>query len=131
MRPCATIVVDPPRFVAPVWFYQPYYAFHPRVSLGFGLWVGFPIAYPAYWGYYSPYYPYAYPYWPYGHFGFFGFGLFRLLGPIFVILLVVALARGALWRGCGGSRSHGSGVPPAFEEWHRRAHEAPGPKPAV
>jgi len=78
-----------------------------------------------------PPYPYAYPYWPYGHFGFFGFGLFRLLGPIFLILLVVALARGALWRGCGGSRSHGSGVPPAFEEWHRRAHEAPGPKPAV
>jgi hypothetical protein len=36
--------------------------FRPRVSLGFGLWVGFPIAYPAYLGYYYPYYaPYPYP----------------------------------------------------------------------
>src|SRR5262245_9339192 len=37
-----------PRAIAPVRFYRPYYAFRPRVSLGFGLWVGFPIAYPAY-----------------------------------------------------------------------------------
>ena len=76
-------------------------------------------------------YPYPYPYWPYGHFGFFGFGLFRLLGPIFVILLVLALARGAFWRGGGWSCGHGGGVPPRFEEWHRRVHEAPGPKPSA
>jgi len=49
--------------VAPVRFYQPYYSFRPRVSLGFGLWVGFPIAYPSYYGYYNPYYgPYGYSY---------------------------------------------------------------------
>jgi hypothetical protein len=43
------------RVVAPVRFYQPYYTFRPRVSLGFGLWVGFPITYPSYYGYYDPY----------------------------------------------------------------------------
>jgi hypothetical protein len=52
--------------VAAYHYYRPYYAFHPRVSLGFGLWVGFPIAYPYYYGY--PYYGYpyyGYPYDPY------------------------------------------------------------------
>jgi hypothetical protein len=48
--------------VAPGRFYRPYYTFRPRLSLGFGLWVGFPIAYPYYYGYYDPYYsPYGYP----------------------------------------------------------------------
>jgi hypothetical protein len=48
---------------APYHFYRPYYAFRPRVSLGFGLWVGFPVAYPYAYGYYNPYYyPYSYPY---------------------------------------------------------------------
>jgi len=47
--------------VAPVPFYRPYYTFRPRVSVGFGLFAGFPIAYPSYYGYYSPYYsPYGY-----------------------------------------------------------------------
>jgi hypothetical protein len=39
-------------------FYRPYYSFRPRVSLGFGLWMGYPVAYPSYYG--SPY-GYAYP----------------------------------------------------------------------
>ena len=52
--------------VAPLRFYRPYYSFRPRVSLGFGLWAGFPVAYayqaPYYAGYYNPYFaPYAYP----------------------------------------------------------------------
>jgi PEGA domain-containing protein len=56
--------------VAPVRFYRPYYTFRPRVSLGFGLWVGVPIAYPYYYGYYNPYYPaYAYPA-PYPAYGY-------------------------------------------------------------
>jgi hypothetical protein len=42
-------------------FSRPYYAFRPHLSLGFGLWAGFPVAYPYYSGY--PYgYPYPYPY---------------------------------------------------------------------
>ena len=50
--------------MAPVRFVRPYYAFRPRLSLGFGLWAGFPIAY------YDPYYyPYTYPY-PYPAYGY-------------------------------------------------------------
>jgi hypothetical protein len=48
---------------APVGFYRPYYSFRPRLSLGFGLRVGFPIIYPYSYGYYDPYYdPYGYSY---------------------------------------------------------------------
>ncbi len=62
---------------APIRFYQPYYAFRPRLSLGFGLWLGYPVRYTSYYGYYNPYYynPYAYaypyqyqyPYYPYSY----------------------------------------------------------------
>jgi len=53
-------------------YYRPYYAFRPRFSVGVGLWVGYPVAYPyyGYGAYYGagPYYPapygaaYPYPY---------------------------------------------------------------------
>jgi hypothetical protein len=53
-----------PVYVAPVHFYHPYYAFHPHVSVGFGLWLGYPVPYS--YAYYNPYpyygYPYPYPY---------------------------------------------------------------------
>ena len=39
--------------------YRPYYTFRPRVRLGFGLWIGYPVAYPTYF-YPSTPYPYAY-----------------------------------------------------------------------
>jgi hypothetical protein len=53
-------------------FYRPYYSFRPRVSLGFGLWMGSPVPYPYYgspYRYAPPYVdPYAYgapaPYYP-------------------------------------------------------------------
>jgi hypothetical protein len=49
--------------VAPVRFFRPYYVFRPRLSLGFGLWAGFPITYPYSYGYYDPYfYPGGYSY---------------------------------------------------------------------
>ena len=57
--------------VAPVHFLHPYYAFRPHVSLGFGLWAGYPFAYP--YAYYPYYYPNAYvssnyyPYYPHGY----------------------------------------------------------------
>ena len=45
---------------APVHFYRPYYAFRPRYSIGFGLWIGYPVPYAS--AYYDPfYYGYAYP----------------------------------------------------------------------
>jgi len=49
--------------VAPFRFARPYYAFRPRLSLGFGLWAGFPVIYPYGYGYYYPsdYYGYDYP----------------------------------------------------------------------
>lgn len=65
-----------PGWVRPSWPYagygrpyrlaRPYYAFRPRVSVGVGLWVGFPVAYPFY-GYAGPVvtpvpYPAPYPY---------------------------------------------------------------------
>lgn len=54
-------VIGPRGVIAPVRFFRPYYAFRPRLSLGFGLWAGFPIAY--YDPFYIPYYyPSAYPY---------------------------------------------------------------------
>ena len=46
-------------FVRPVHF-RPYYAFHPNMSIGFGLWAGYPFAYP-----YAFYNPYDYSYRPY------------------------------------------------------------------
>jgi len=47
----------------PVHFYRPYYSFRPRFSLGFGLWVGYPVPYA--YSYYDPFYygpSYSYPY---------------------------------------------------------------------
>lgn len=42
-------------------FANPYYAFRPRVSAGIGLWVGFPVPFPAYgYGYPNPYGAYSY-----------------------------------------------------------------------
>jgi hypothetical protein len=40
--------------VGPAHFFHPYYAFRPHLSLGFGLWAGYPFAYP--YAFYSPYY---------------------------------------------------------------------------
>jgi hypothetical protein len=57
-------VVVGSRFVGagPSRFYRPYYAFRPRLSLGFGLWVGYPVTYPYYGGYpYPDAYAYASP----------------------------------------------------------------------
>jgi hypothetical protein len=56
----------------------------------------------------------------------FGFGFFPFFPIFFFILLWVVLLRSLFWRGRGWDRGcgygHGSGVPPQFEEWHRRAH---------
>src|SRR5215467_993391 len=50
--------VGPTFTVAPRRFYRPYYIFQPRLSVGFGIWAGYPIAY------YDPFY-YPYDYYPY------------------------------------------------------------------
>jgi hypothetical protein len=64
--------------------------------------------------------PYVYA-WPHH----WGFGFF----PILFLVLFLFVLRGLLWvgpwrRGWGGGWGCGYGaVPPAFDEWHRRAHE--------
>jgi hypothetical protein len=66
-----------PRYVTPRYiprvFSRPYYVFRPRVTIGIGLWVGFPVTYPYPYGYYGTYsYPYGYPYpypYPYSSYG--------------------------------------------------------------
>jgi hypothetical protein len=56
------------------------------------------------------------------HGGFFPFG--PLFGLLIAFVLVRALLWGGAWRGrCGYGRYRDDAVPPAFEEWHRRAHE--------
>ena len=70
--------------------------------------------------------PYPYPpYYAYGWHRPWGFGIFPLF-PIFPILFVLFfffVVRGLFWRGpWRGGWGGGGGVPPAFEEWHRRAH---------
>ncbi len=41
-----------PRFYYPRPLYRPYYAFQPRLRLGFGIYIGYPVAYPTW---YDPY----------------------------------------------------------------------------
>jgi hypothetical protein len=69
----------------------------------------------------------------------FGFGFLRCLIPLFFLFLLFGLLRFVFrpwrwggghwggWRGGpGGQGPWGHGVPPHFEEWHKRAHgEAP------
>ncbi|MCA1553965.1 MAG: hypothetical protein LC737_06265 [Chloroflexi bacterium] len=53
----------------------------------------------------------------------FGFGLFGWLFPLLFFFLIFGLLRGLFWRGrWGGHRHWESGLPPAFDEWHRREH---------
>jgi hypothetical protein len=70
--------------------------------------------------------------WGYG-FGFFPFA------PLFFIFFWILILRGLFWRGPRWGRGYGGGygygcasggVPPAFDEWHRRAHgQQPGGAP--
>jgi hypothetical protein len=52
----------------------------------------------------------------------FGFGFFPFF---FFLVFLFFVLRGLMWRGPwrGGWGYRHGGVPPAFEEWHRRAHE--------
>jgi len=58
----------------------------------------------------------------------FGFGFFPFFPAVFFILFWIFAARTLFWRG-HWRRSYGGwgGVPPAFEEWHRRMHEQQQP----
>lgn len=68
--------------------------------------------------------PPPYPYWP--HPWGFGFGFFPFFPLLFIILFWGVILRGLFWRGRWGRGYCYGGVPPAFEEWHRRVHAQPG-----
>jgi hypothetical protein len=64
----------------------------------------------------------------------FGFGFFPFF-PL-MILFWIFVIRGLFWRGRWGGNGGGcgygyryGGVPPAFDEWHRRAHAQEPPRP--
>jgi hypothetical protein len=60
----------------------------------------------------------------------FGFGFFPFFPLLFILFWFVVL-RGVFWRGGWYGRTCGhQGVPPAFDEWHRRAHAGEGPPTA-
>jgi len=63
----------------------------------------------------------------------FGFGFFPLFPLLFFILFWIFAARALFWRGRWhrgySGRCASVGVPPAFEEWHRRLHERQPPTP--
>ncbi|MGH9411283.1 MAG: PEGA domain-containing protein [Vicinamibacterales bacterium] len=63
-----TVVVGGGYYGRSYYSYRPYYSFVPRISLGLGLWAGYPISWSASWGYnpyyYDGYYP-SYPYYSY------------------------------------------------------------------
>ena len=69
--------------------------------------------------------PYAYPYWGWHRPWGFGFGF-----PFFLLFIFLwfAVFRGLFWGWGGRYWRHRyymgpAGIPPAFDEWHRRAHE--------
>jgi len=101
------------------------YAYHVGLAEGLAQ-----TAHPGTPGTNAPYPPYPYGYPWHGPFGFgpFGFPFFGFVGPLLWILLLVVLLRGVFWgsRGHWARRSYGGGVPPWFEEWHRRMHESKG-----
>ena len=62
----------------------------------------------------------------------FGFGFFPIFPLLFFLFFWVLVARALFWRGrwyrAYGGGCGARGVPPMFEEWHRRMHEQPQPQ---
>lgn len=81
-------------------------------------------------------YPYGYGYGMrfYHPFGF-GFGCFGILIPLFLFFLAAKAFRLLFWGPRWGWGHHGPwrhgwgerGVPPMFDEWHKRSHGEPTP----
>jgi hypothetical protein len=61
-----------------------------------------------------------------------GFGFFPWFPIVFLLFFLFAV-RALLWRGRWYGRCRYDGVPPMFDEWHRRAHAGqayPGSRPS-
>ncbi len=68
------------------------------------------------------------PWWP-RPWGF-GFFPFFPVFPLLFLLFAFVIARALFWRGAWHGRGYCGGVPPAFDEWHRRAHAQTPPPDA-
>jgi hypothetical protein len=78
-----------------------------------------------------PFYGYGMPYGYGHHMPLMGFGCFGILIPLFLFFLAMKAFRFAFW-GPRWGHMHGgrgpwgrhweNGVPPMFEEWHKKAH---------
>lgn len=70
-----------------------------------------------------PYFGRPFFYRPFG----FGFSLLGCLIPLFIFFVFFAVLRTVFWRGSWGGRWRHDmgehGVPPMFEQWHKKAHE--------
>lgn len=109
-----------------------YFAFQAGVMRGSPITIEAPSGEPA---------PMPYPYYGWGMpfhrpFGF-GFGFFGFLLLLFLFFIALRAFRFVFWGPRWGwghhhgpwGRSGGNGVPPMFEEWHKRAHgQAPEEK---
>ncbi|MBI4790699.1 MAG: hypothetical protein HY782_27025 [Chloroflexi bacterium] len=70
-----------------------------------------------------PYFGYPYFFRPFG----FGFGFLGCLIPLLFLFVLFGVMRMVFWRASWGGMHHrhgAGGVPPMFEEWHKKAHEA-------
>ena len=104
------------------------FAFQAGVAKGSPVTIEAPAGQPAPYPYYGM--PFYHP-WGWG----FGFGFLGFLIPIFLFFLALRALRFLFWgpgwrwgyhhRGPWG-RGWENGVPPMFEEWHKRAHNVPG-----
>ena len=100
-----------------------YFAFNAGVAQGSPVTVNAPegqaIPAPYYYGYGMPFH----------HFGF-GFGCFAPLIALFLFVIAMKAFRMMMWGPRFGHMHHGpwrhgwggNGVPPMFEEWHKRMH---------
>ena len=82
-----------------------------------------------------PMYGYGMPFGYRHHMPFMGFGCFGILIPLFLFFLAMKAFRFAFWGPRWGHMGHHhgpwgrhweNGVPPMFEEWHKKAHNVPG-----
>jgi hypothetical protein len=110
-----------------------FFAFRAGVAQGSPVTIQAPSGQTAPAPYPYPYYGWGMPFHPWG----FGFGCFGPLLALFLLFIALRAFRFAFWGprwGWGGwghhrygpwGRQWENGVPPMFDEWHKKAHNVP------